>query len=90
MPILNIMAIKCGFKLNIILKELFYPPKMAKFKNDIPIKDLINKSTWMPQNTCFCKLHTETVGAQYDKVKPCNAWAGWCQSMVPPPPIMRS
>ena len=45
------MAIKCGFILDIILKELFnFPnwnnsPKMAKFKNDIPIKDLINKST---------------------------------------------
>ena len=43
MPILHIMAIKCGFKLNIILKELLFwnnSSKMAKFKNDIPIKRL--------------------------------------------------
>lgn len=39
----HIMAIKCGFILNIILKELLLlnnSPKMAKFKNDIPIKRL--------------------------------------------------
>ena len=70
------MAIKCGFILNIILKELFNSPKMAKFKNDIPIKDLINKSTWMPQNTFSVKnLHTETI-VQNIKVKPFNALVG--------------